>query len=206
MAIMTIIVVLFLSTSLFRLVQISLNRLWKVREHWAQWKKMLLTRAISLLLILITTALFFASAMIELGLQLFGDYLSENVFEINLQIINTVVDIINFFLTIGWFALLYKLLPDVRIKWKPAIIGAAVTTALFMLGKFILWYAVVDRDLDTIFGVAASIIVVALWLFYASIIFFYGAAFTKVYSYFIGLPLQPADYAHRYEIKEIYDE
>jgi membrane protein len=95
---------------------------------------------------------------------------------------------------------LYKILPSAKILWEPTFVGAAVTTLLFFIGIWLIWNFVIERDLDDIYDIAASIIVVALWVFYSSLVFLYGASFTKVYAKMRDKQIAPLPYTFKYDI------
>jgi membrane protein len=93
------------------------------------------------------------------------------------------------------FALIYKYLPDVRIQWKDVWIGAALTSALFTIGKFFIGLYLGSSGVTSAFGAAGSLITVLLWVFYSSLIFFLGAEFTQVYASQYGSGVVPAENA-----------
>lgn len=80
------------------------------------------------------------------------------------------------------FASIYKWLPDPRIAWRDAATGAAVTAALFTLGKFVIGLYLGNSDIASGFGAAGSLIAILLWVYYSSQIFFMGAELTRVFT------------------------
>ena len=80
------------------------------------------------------------------------------------------------------FAFIFKVLPDAEIAWRHVWIGAAVTAVLFEIGKFGLSYYLGRESTASSFGAAGSVVVVLLWVYYASCILFFGAEFTQVYA------------------------
>ena len=84
------------------------------------------------------------------------------------------------------FASIYKWLPEPRVAWRDVAVGAIVTSALFTLGKFLIGLYLGNSDIATGFGAAGSLIVILLWVYYSSQIFFMGAEFTRVYAEFRG--------------------
>jgi len=80
------------------------------------------------------------------------------------------------------FAIIYKWLPDARIAWRDVAVGAAFTTLLFTLGKFLIGLYLGNSSIASGFGAAGSLIVILLWVYYSSQIFFIGAEFTRVYA------------------------
>jgi membrane protein len=82
----------------------------------------------------------------------------------------------------GVFAVLFKYLPDVRVKWKDVLLGAAVTAVLFTIGKFLIGVYLGQASFGSTYGAAGSLVVVLVWVYYSSQIFFLGAEFTQVYA------------------------
>ncbi|MDP1673667.1 MAG: YihY/virulence factor BrkB family protein [Burkholderiales bacterium] len=88
----------------------------------------------------------------------------------------------SFFVVFGLFAAIYKWLPDARIAWQDVGIGAAITAALFTLGKFLIGLYLGNSQLAAGFGAAGSLVVILLWVYYSSQIFFIGAEMTHAYA------------------------
>jgi membrane protein len=93
------------------------------------------------------------------------------------------------------FAMIYKFLPDVRIQWKDVWIGAALTSFLFTLGKFLIGLYLGTSGVTSSFGAAGSLITVLLWVYYSALIFFFGAEFTQIYASRYGSGVVPAENA-----------
>jgi membrane protein len=81
----------------------------------------------------------------------------------------------------GLFSAIYKVLPDARIEWADVILGGAVTSLLFSIGKLALGIYLAKATFVSTYGAAASIIVLIVWVYYSAQIFFLGAEFTKVF-------------------------
>jgi membrane protein len=84
------------------------------------------------------------------------------------------------------FAMIYKTMPRVGIRWKDVWIGAAVTSMFFIAGKFLIGAYIGRTGISSGFGAAASLIIVLLWVYYSAQIFLYGAEFTWAYSHEYG--------------------
>jgi membrane protein len=89
------------------------------------------------------------------------------------------------------FTLMFKILPDVKIKWKNVWIGAMITSLLFIAGKFALGLYFGKANPGSTYGAAGSIILIMLWVNYSSMIVFFGAEYTKQFSLHYGEKLQP---------------
>jgi membrane protein len=90
--------------------------------------------------------------------------------------------VFSYFVVSVLFASIYKWLPDPHIAWRDVVVGAAFTAALFILGKFLIGIYLGNSDIATGFGAAGSMILILLWVYYSSQIFFIGAEFTRAYA------------------------
>lgn len=79
------------------------------------------------------------------------------------------------------FAFLFQYLPDVFIEWKYVWLGAAFTSILFNLGKFLIGFYIGSTSYGTVYGAAGSLVILLIWIYYSSMIFFFGAEFTQVF-------------------------
>ena len=104
------------------------------------------------------------------------------------------------------FAIIFKVLPDATIGWKEAFVGAGFTALLFLLGKFLIGYYLGKADMGLTYGAAASIVIILSWVYYSSLILYFGAEFTKVYAIETGskiMPTETAVFIIKTEAKEI---
>jgi membrane protein len=89
------------------------------------------------------------------------------------------------------FAMIFKIVPNVRIRWHDVWLGAAVTSLLFVLGKFLIGFYLGASSIASAYGAAASVIIVLLWVYYSACILFFGVEFTKVYACKFGSGIVP---------------
>ncbi len=160
-------------------------------------------RTLSFVLVLSTGVVFFASYLVEHSLG----FITRGILDMRVMdepITIWLTRIITGLLVFFWFAVLYKVLPFVRIRWGPTLIGAAFTAILFFAGVALLWQGVVKRDLEEFYEQVSPIILVALWMFYSALIFLFGASYTKVYAMEIDKHIKPAEYA--YKLKMVKDD
>ncbi len=208
-AILGLIVLLLGATGVFTEMQDSLNYIWSVKAKPKRgFIKLLVNRLISFSLILVLGFLLTVSLIVNA----FTDLVQDKLYE---YLSNTSVFLFqcfNFLFVIGiitsLFATIYKVLPDVRIKWKDAFLGAAFTAIFFIIGKFLITLYVSRSAIGTTYGAAGSIIILMLWIYYTSIILFFGAEFTKVYSVNFGSGVKPdetAVFIVKSETKELPD-
>ncbi len=100
--------------------------------------------------------------------------------------------VVSFFVLVLLFALIFKVLPDVRINWEDVWIGATVTTLLFTFGKYLVGLYLATSSIGSSFGAAGALILVLVWVYYSTTIFFLGAEFTKVYADRYGSGINPS--------------
>ncbi|PIF47431.1 membrane protein [Chryseobacterium sp. 52] len=174
----------FGSTTLFFQLQHTLNTLWDVEAAPKKaLVKFLLDRANSLGMILILGFLLMITMILSSMISLFNNWIT-NYFGLETYML---VELVNFGIGFGvvmlLFALMFKVLPDVKISWKPVWRGALLTTILFTLGKFLLNLYFGNFKPTSAFGTAGTVILIMMWINYSCMLIFFGAEFTKVYNY-----------------------
>jgi membrane protein len=80
------------------------------------------------------------------------------------------------------FAMMFKWLPDTPVEWRDVWLGAAITAALFEIGKFLIGIYIGRQAFDSTYGAAASLVVLLIWVYYSSQIVLLGAEFTHIYA------------------------
>jgi len=195
------------ATSVFAEIQESINMIWEVKPKPKKgWLKFLQNRFISFSIIVGLGFLLLVSLGISALIDVFNTRLRAvfpgvtvvAFYIINLAISGTITTMI--------FAGIFKVLPDVKIKWKDIIAGAVLTAILFMLGKFAISFYISKSHIGTTYGTAGALVVVLLWVYYSSIILYFGAEFTKAYIVASGSAIYPADYAVNTRMIEVEDE
>lgn len=189
------------STAIFIEIQDSINLIWKVKAVPKKgWKKLITNRLLSFSLIaslgfLLLVSLVVNSVVVGIGnkLELYASKVGiARVSEVAMLI---VTNIITLAVVTTIFAIIFKVLPDVIIKWKPAVIGALFTAILFSLGKYVIGIYIEKGEPGSAFGAASSIIVILVWVYYTSIILYFGAEFTQAYAEKFGNGISPSKYA-----------
>jgi membrane protein len=117
--------------------------------------------------------------------------LAQGVLSGPLWLLNVANTILSFLVTTFMFAVIYKLLPDVRIAWRNLWIGAAVTALLFTFGKSLIGFYLGHSAVASSYGAAGSLVVILLWIYFSAQIVFLGAEFVKVYSRRFGTRVVP---------------
>lgn len=192
----SIIVLLIGATSIFGEVQDSLNKIWGLRVKTKKiWWKLILTRILSFSLILSIGFIMIVSLILNALVAAFGNFLSRYIHNFSIYFIQTAEAVVSFIVISFLFSLMFKLLPDAKIRWKDVLFGGFITAIFFTLGKFAIGYYLGKSNLTTLYGAAGSIIIIMVWVYYSSIILYLGAEFTKVHANLYGRKIQPNEYA-----------
>lgn len=184
------------ATTVFAEIQDSINTIWGLKAKPKRgWLKMLQNRFLSFsviaslgFLLLVSLGI---SALIEgLSNRLIAAY--PDVTVVVFYIINLVITLL---VTSTIFAVIFKVLPDAKIKWKDVFAGSVATAILFMLGKFGISFYISKSNVGSTYGTAGSLVILLLWVYYSSLILYFGAEFTKAYAVEYGSEIHPAAYA-----------
>lgn len=177
------IILVFGATGVFTEIQSSINYILSIRAKPKKgWLKFITNRLLSFSLIITMGFLLIVSLLINILMDLLTDKLQHffgNADVILFKILNLGIlfSIITFL-----FAVIYKVLPDAKIYWRDALVGASFTGVLFLIGKFLIGYYLGSSTVSDTYGAAASIIILLSWVYYSSLILYFGAEFTKVYA------------------------
>ncbi len=190
-----VLTILFGATGLFVALQDSLNRIWEVEARPGQGLKgFIMNRVISFGMILgigflLLVSLVLSAAMAALGTWATGLLPGAEV------LVRILTFAVSFAVETLLFAMIFKVLPDVKIAWRDVWIGAVATALLFTLGKFLIGLYIAHSSVGSTFGAAGSVVILLLWVYYSSQILFLGAEFTQVYASHYGSRIEPDEHA-----------
>lgn len=186
------------ATSVFGEVQDSINQIWRLKakpKKGMGWLKLIINRLLSFSMIISLGFLLLVSLVLNGVMDLLIDRLTQ-VFPQTQVILAYIVNLVlTFIMTSLLFGLIFKVLPDARIEWKHVRAGAFATALLFMAGKFLITYYLGHSKMSSAYGAAGSIIVILLWVYFSSIILYFGAAFTRAYAICSGSHIYPNSYS-----------
>lgn len=182
-----VVLMLIGATTVFGELQDAMDRIWRAPARdkstglWALMHARLLSFGMILSIgFLLMVSLVFSAALAALGRwwsPFFGAW--ETVAQI-------ITGIVSFGITMLAFAMIYKIMPRVKIDWRDVWIGAGVTAFLFTVGKFLIGFYIGKSGVVSGFGAASSIVIVLIWVYYSAQIFLVGAEFTWVYAHQFG--------------------
>ncbi|MBL7698240.1 MAG: YihY/virulence factor BrkB family protein [Chitinophagaceae bacterium] len=195
------------ATTVFVEIQDSLNMIWKLKAKPKKgWLAFLKNRLISSSLIISIGFLMIVSLVVNGAIEALMGALQRyfsSITEALMYILNLAV---SFFVITILFGIIFKFLPDARIRWRHVRTGAIFTAILFMLGRYLIGLYIRQTATEDTYGAAGSIVVLLVWVYYSAVILYIGAEFTQVYAEAYGEKIEPAEYAVHVEQKEIETE
>lgn len=197
---------LFVATTLFKIIKESINQIWKIRIlERRRIGSRLRERLQAVMVILFAGILFVVGLLIETSQAFLGNYIQELLPELAFYFNNVVRNAISVLIVTLWFAIMFRYLPDGRPNWSVALAGGLVTSLLFNGGKVLLRFLLSYSNLNNIYGTSTSIVLLLLFVFYSSLILYFGATFTKIWSIYKKRPIKLLHHAVNYRITEVHD-
>lgn len=195
-AIIGVITLLIGATTVFGEIQDSINSIWGVKGKLRSGiMKLVMTRLLSFGMIASLGFLLLVSLAVTAMVEAIGNRLEEIFPDVAVVLLYIVNLIITLGVTATLFAIIFKVLPDIRVKWKDIWPGAIATAILFMIGKFLISVYIAKSNIGSTYGTAGSLVVLIVWIYYSSIILYFGAEFTKAYALQKGVHIVPTEYA-----------
>ncbi|GAB3337278.1 YihY/virulence factor BrkB family protein [Marivirga atlantica] len=182
---------LFIATNLFFLLELNINHIWDIpSETNVNFIQHLYGRLTSIFLLVIGGAVLILALSFDVAVS----YIDEQIAYLLPEIKSYVVPLINqvfSLLTFGiWYTLLFKILPNTKLEWKPALFGGIIMALLFKLGQGVISNVLISGSIKTVFAASGSIVLVMLFIFYTSFIFYFVAMLIKQYTILIGRPFK----------------
>jgi membrane protein len=190
-----VVTLLFGASGVFGQLQDALNTIWGVKPKPGQGiASFIQARFLSFAMVLVIGFLLLVSLVLSAALAAITTFFSHF-----LPTFVALGQLLNFVVSFGFitllFAAIYKFLPDVNVAWKDLWIGAATTSLLFNVGKFLIGLYLGNSGTTSAYGAAGSLVVLLLWVFYSAQIILFGAEFTQVFAKHRGSEITPSDHA-----------
>ncbi len=185
------------ATSVFAEIQDSINTIWDIRPKkkasgfWIFIKARLLSFGVigSIGFIL----------LVSLGISAILDAISNELTSYFPEVLYYVIYVINSlisFLVISFlFGAIFTILPDAEIKWRQVKFASFTTAILFIFGKFLISFYIANSNINSVYGSAGSFVIVMVWVYYSSMILYFGAQLAKSYAVEYAAPIQPSSFA-----------
>ncbi len=202
-----LVALLFSATTVFMSLQSSLNSMWGIRSKpQRSWLKFIINRLLSFAMVISFGFVLLVSLLLDTILVIFQNIVTRFFDGITTYIIQGVNLTISFVIITCIFALMFKVLPDARIRWRDVWVGASLTALLFTVGKYLIGFYVGNSPINSAYGAAGSLVVILIWVYYSTVIFLFGAELTSIYAHESGRPIEPYAHAVRFKIVEIPNE
>lgn len=190
-----ILALLFGAAGVFGELQDGLNTVWEVKPKPGRGiMGMLKDRFSSFAMVLGIAFILMVSLIVSAGLAAANQFIGGLM-----PAMKIIMHAVNFLVSFGvitlLFAMIFKVLPDVKIAWRDVWIGAVATALLFTIGKFLIGLYLGQSSIGSAYGAAGSLVIILVWVYYSSQILFLGAEFTQVYAEEYGSRIVPAENA-----------
>ncbi len=201
-----VVIFLFSATTLFSILQNSINFIWRIQVK-ANVRMGILnlvkTRILSFGVILSLGFVLLVSLIIDASIAFLKDFLS-SYFSPELIFIAQIANaILSFGIITTVFGLIYRFLPDVNVKWNASWYAAIFASVLFTGGKFLIGYIIGSSNLGVVYGAASSFVVILVWIYYVSLIFYFGVELSHQFSIFYHHKNKPMKFSVPFEINKL---
>jgi len=186
---------IFGATGVFFQLKIAMNNIWNVAEKKATFFRMAMDRLISFGMILVIGFLLLLALIVSATISYISEFIGSSAQIVSSYVIQIINYSISFIFITALFAFIFQLLPDIKIKWRVTLRGAALTTILFLIGESIIGFYFGNTDPASVYGGASSIVLILLWVNYTCLIMFYGAEFTVQYAIHKNEKISPNEFS-----------
>jgi membrane protein len=205
MAVIGLLFLAFVATTLFKVIRNSLNDIWNIRLERTEFIADMKVRGRSLFIILMAGILFLAAGVIDAIKVIAGNYIGK-FWEKGGSFFTSVLDEIAGILVVTtWFIVLFRYLANGRPSWRVASAGGILTGILFYMGREAMSALLNQSNIGAVYGAGAAIVLILLFVFYSSFILYFGASFVKEYSLLTGDPIVPSHRAYLFELHKVPD-
>lgn len=197
---------IFGATTIFAEMQSSLNTIWGIKAvPKKSWLKYIKTRLLSFSLVLVFAFVLLITFVITQFIESLSEMFIANNPDVAESLVKVIGFMINIVVTAFIFAFIFKVLPDAKIKIKDVLVGAIVTTLLFLVGQWGISLYIGIADVGSVYGAAAFMAILVTWIYYSAIIIYIGAEFTQAWADEMGSKIYPNDFAVATETIEIQE-
>ena len=188
---------LLTSTGAFLELQVAFNTIWRVKPRpGTQLKAFVIDRVRSFGLVVAIGFLLLVSLTVSAALAALNTWLS-SLSPTNTTLWTIVNALVSMAVTTGLFAILFRFVPDVRLRWRDVTTGAVVTAVLFSIGQQVIGWYLGQSTVASSYGAAGSVMVLLLWVYYSCQIVLFGAEFTRVWAARHGTKVKPEAFAKK---------
>lgn len=195
-AVIGIIALVLGATSIFGEMQDSINMMWHVKPKPKQgWRLMVKNRLVSFGIVASISFLLLVSLAAAAIMESLGKSLEKIIPGVSTLVFYVMSQAFTLLIAAVLFAAIFKTLPAAVIKWGDVWPGAIATALLFMVGRFAISLYISRSNFGSTYGVAGSLVILMVWIYYSSLIFYFGAEITRTYATSFGSGIRPNEYA-----------
>ena len=196
----------FSATTVFVSLQNAINHIWHIKPKPEKGiLKFIVNRLLSFSLVASIGFILLVSLILDATLVIINNYFVEYVVDLPINTAKIAHFVVSQMILVVVFALMYKILPDAKVRWKDTWVGAIVTMVLFGVGKYLIGIYMGNSDLGSSYGAAGSLVILLIWVYYSVVIFLFGAQITYYIAEHIGGNIIPKYQAVKVEMREIED-
>jgi membrane protein len=185
------------STGAFLELQVALNTIWRVKpKPRGHVYAFVIDRLRSFGLVVAIGFLLLVSLAVTAALSALNTWLTR-ISPASATLWSVVNMLVSVVVTTGLFAMLFRFLPDMRLRWRDVTTGAVVTAVLFTLGQQVIGWYLGQSGVTAGYGAAGSMMILLLWVYYSCQILLFGAEFTRVWAARHGVKVQPSEFAEK---------
>lgn len=174
---------LFVATTLFIIIKNSFNQIWQIRiNENSGFLSTLGGRLRSLVIIILVGILFFVNLFLKSIESIWSNYFEDHFNKSSIYFKVVFSEVTSVLIVAIWFTVLFRFLADKKPAWKAAIVGGILTGILFTIGRFLLKILLINSNISALYGSSGSMVLIMLFVFYTSLIMYYGAGFIAVYA------------------------
>ncbi|MCH7411924.1 YihY/virulence factor BrkB family protein [Belliella sp. R4-6] len=197
----------FSATTVFVSLQNAINHIWHIKAKPEKGLlKFVINRLLSFSMVASIGFILLVSLVLDAVIIVIFSYFSEFLESIAVVLASIGHILIGQGILVAVFALMYKILPDAKVRWKDTWTGAFVTMLLFALGKYLIGIYMGNSNLGSAYGTAGSLVVLLIWVYYSVVIFLFGAQITYYIAEKVGKGVVPYPQAVRVELREITED
>ncbi len=196
----------FSATTVFVSLQNAINHIWHIKPKPEKGIiKFIINRLLSFSLVASIGFILLVSLILDAVLVIINNYFIEYVVDLPINMATIAHFILTQLILVVVFALMYRILPDAKVRWKDTWMGAVITMLLFGIGKYLIGIYMGNSDLGSSYGAAGSLVILLIWVYYSVVIFLFGAQITYYIAEHIGGNIIPKSQAVKVEMREIED-
>jgi membrane protein len=181
------------ATGVFGQLQAALNKAWEVKPDPEQGgiKSFLVKRIFSFGMVIAIAFLLLVSLALTAMISAVGGMMGRLVPGVGEAVLHVLNFVVSFGVITLLFGAMFKIVPDAQVAWKDVWVGAVVTGVLFMIGKYAIGFYLGRSNPGEVYGAAGSLAILLVWIYYASMIVFFGAEFTQTWAEHRGQGVTP---------------